>query len=206
MRPMQTLLLLVGVVVLASATVRLLLMRRREVQALQGLAVANRLNFSREDIIGVHERYQRLEMIRRGHSRCASNVLYGTSPAGLVSVCCYTYELGLGANAQRHGWWIAVVETGRSGGSWRAVRAAEGEAEDSVVKVSGFWVAAEEPVALEKVKDEAVAAVLRSSPADLHWEISGPLVAAAVPLHDDVHAAERVLKAAMRMAQALNQA
>ena len=87
-----------GLVILIVVGTRAALRRRRRLRAWRDLARKRRFNFSPGDPIGLHERYQNLDMIRQGHRRHACNVLHGPTPDGSVSVFSYSYELGFGMN------------------------------------------------------------------------------------------------------------
>jgi hypothetical protein len=101
--------------------IRTVWLRRAETLRLRRLAREHRLNFSRVDLIGLHDRYHNLSLIRQGHSRRVWNVLYGAHAAGLLAVFRYRYDLGFAANRQTRHLWIAVIETEGDNGRWWAI-------------------------------------------------------------------------------------
>ena len=122
---MQSFLLILGITTLAAVAVIMSIARRRESRTLRELAGRQRLNFTAEDLIDLHERYYHLHLIRQGHNRFAWNLLYGTTDEGLVSLFCYRYDLGFGVDLTHRSWWVAVLETSDCHPSWRAERTAE---------------------------------------------------------------------------------
>ena len=122
---MQSFLFILGIATLAAIAAVMSISRRRESRILRELAGRQRLNFTAEDLIDLHERYYRLHLVRQGHNHFAWNLLYGTTDEGLVSLFCYRYDLGFGVDQTHRSWWIAVLETPRCYPSWRAERIAE---------------------------------------------------------------------------------
>ncbi len=103
--------LVLGLVIAALLTWQVLRARRRRVLGLSRLALQARLNYSPEDVIGLHDRYYNLRLIRTGHSRGVSDTVYGSTRNGLVAVFRYCVEVGFGAQQARRSWWMAALES-----------------------------------------------------------------------------------------------
>lgn len=93
--------------------------RRKQARALIRLARSKGLTFSPVDLIGLHERYYNLEMIRQGHNRQAWNVVYGSTDAGLLAMFRYSFDAGFGVHRSSRHYWIAVIESPQSAGNWQ---------------------------------------------------------------------------------------
>ena len=200
---MRSLWIILGLVALCIVVVRVLLLRRRQTRMLRRIADRHQLNFSPEDLIGLHERYQNLELIRRGHSRHVWNVVYGSTDAGLVALFRYSYDLGFGANCTTHQCWMVVVELSGVHPSWRACPAGSGAAGNGHWRVDRFDVRADRVTTVPELVDAGVENTFRKAPAGYHWEVCGSLVAVAAPLHHDPETPDRLLAVASELAQRL---
>ncbi len=199
MHPIWLLIFLVVVVLLAA---RLHRQRRRESRALVVLARGRNLKFSATDLIGLHDRYYNLELIRRGHGRHAWNVLYGSTDAGLIAVFRYSYDLGFGVNqTTRHGW-VAVLENATPFENWRAEPALSTPADPDATHVGPLHVWAEHADTLARLSAPRVAAILLSIPEHWSLEARATLLAIAAPLADAA-GPERLLDTLMELADAL---
>jgi hypothetical protein len=196
-------LLLLGFVILLTATARALFVRQRIRRSLRELALRRRLNFTPTDLIGAYERYQHLELINRGHSRYTWDVLYGTTPHGLVTLFAFACERGLGATRTNQERWIAVLETAGVHSPWRACRSGGGLDAANLTRDGWQFRAEHEHVKLflEHVDlsphDDALIP-------ESEWEIQGRLVALVCPYTRDPAVPERLLDEVIRVAAKLN--
>ena len=157
--------------------------RRQQIRQLKDLARELGLHYVLDDLIGLHERYQNLRMIRRGHSRLAWNVLHGSQACGLVTLFCYRYELGFGARQIPRTWWIGVVETTAGHPSWHADSSPPSGAEPSL-KCPPFFITAQQDTILAELKSRNICSWLTNYRPDGSVEVHGPLLAVAVPLDE----------------------
>jgi len=200
---MQSFWFIIGLVALTIAALRAVLARRRQNRLLRGLARSRRLNFTPEDLIGVHERFCNLRLIRRGHRRHAWNLLYGTTDAGLISLFCYRYDLGFGIQQSHRQCWIAVLETPRNHARWYALLAASEPQADSrpTAQLAGFTIHADGGDTINRLCDAGLEAVLRNAaPAD-RLETNHQLVAAAAPYSRDIETPARLLDTTIQLAR-----
>lgn len=171
--------LLVGLLIVPLLLRRAVLARYRQTRILRDYARKKRLNFVAEDSIGIVARYDRLDLIRQGHNRSATHLLYGSNDAGSITLFNYTYELGFGINRMQRRWWVAVVETHAEG-------------------VTAFK------------QCDGRAPLLQSTAQNYLCEVSGPLVAVAMPdssgLTDEAGliALDRLLETARQLALQLS--
>lgn len=177
--------LFIGLLIIAALFVRVVIVRRRPVRLLRDLAAARRLSLSAEDLIGIQERYHNLDMIRRGHSRHACNLLYGSTGTGLVTIFYYSYDLGFGVNRTNRQWWFAVVETACLHDHWRAMPAASFNGGRELALVDRFRVRTEHHHTLGRLIDAGIEELFRTAPPEYYWEARGPLVAVATPFDSD---------------------
>ncbi len=191
-----------GLLVITGLVVRVVISRRRRTRTLLSLATELHLSFSPEDLIDVQDRYHNLDMIRRGHSRHACNILYGRADAGLVTVFCYHYDLGFGAHQVSRDWWFAVLETPGVHKHWRAVPAGASTL-TSPVRIDVFDLQADHRDTLSQLTDAGIERVLEAAPADYHWEVRGPLVAVATPFDPAPETPRRLLITACDLARIL---
>ena len=201
--------LVLGLLLMTGLAVRVAVGRYRRLRMLCRLAAEHRFRFSGDDLIDIHDRYQNLEMIRQGHNRHVSNVLYGPTDAGLATVFCYDYELGFGSRRATRSWWIAVVETDRARDHWWAVSADDsiwtpGDTDSACsARVGGFEIHANHEATLNELRRLGLDRMFQTAPSDCRWEIRGPLVAVAVPFRPDGEAPAQVLSAARTLSAAL---
>lgn len=181
MRP-QSLWLLLGLA-LVLLVLCALARRRRAARALRDLARTHRLNYAPDDLIGVHERYCSLELIRQGHSRTASDLLYGVTEAGLLTVFRYTFELGFGAQRSGETRWMAVLETPELHDPWHAVPAAKDDPPGTLV--GRYRICAEHARTLEAVRGSHLPGALDDLPNGARVEARGHLLAVAIPDRSD---------------------
>jgi len=85
---------------------------KKRLQALARLAASLGLEFSRYDLFALPERLAFLGLFDAGHSRVASNILYGSREGAKVYLFDYRYVTGSGKNRQVHRFNCCVVETG----------------------------------------------------------------------------------------------
>jgi len=195
--------------VAAMTTARVIISRRRQAVGLHGLARRHRLNFSPLDLIGLHDRYYNLDLIRQGHSRHAWNVLYGSTDAGLVAVFRYSCDVGFGVHQESRHWWMVVVETPYLHDPWRAGPADAAEPDggggggENEIALGPFKVRADHAATLARLSDPAVTEWMRQLPPASRWEARGPLLAAAVPVDHDAETPDRLLTTACELARRL---
>jgi len=198
---MPSLWLLLATLLIAGAVGRIVAHRRRQLRTLRDLARRHRLNFSPEDLIGLHERYQNLDLIRRGHNRHAWNVVYGSAEPGLIALFGYSYDLGFGANRTAHQYWIVVIETPRAHHHWQAF---SGESACRPVgeprRIGPFDVWADHPATLSELLDAGLESTFHKAPANYRWEARGTLLAVATPMQPDPQTPEQLLTTACELA------
>lgn len=194
-----------GLILVGSATVYAVLARRRQVGSVRSLTRDLRLNYSAEDLIGLHERYYALNLIRQGHHRQVSHILYGVIEEGLVSLFCYRYDIGFGVSQAGRQWWMAVVETQQPRAAWMAYpnggKADLGAPYPHVRNVAGFTVCAETTDDPGSTGPADIEAVLRDAPPDGRIEVRQRLVAVALPFKPDGETPRQVLTVVRRLAR-----
>jgi len=195
--------IVVGLVVLAGVVIRLVLTRQRQVQALREIAKRHRFNYSSEDLIGLHERYQNLDLIRQGHNRHAWNVVYGAVETGLIALFRYRYDVGFGANRSSRQWWVAVVETSRAYRHWHAFPKGGHQAMSDGRKWGRFRIHTYHESTVPELIDAGVDTTLANAPPDYQWEVRGPLIAVAAPMRPDPQVPEQLITVACELAQRL---
>ena len=191
-----------GFVTLAVAALRAFYARRRQNRRLRDLARSRRLNFTPEDLIGVHERFYNLSMIRRGHRRHSWNLLYGTTDAGLISLFCYRYDLGFGTHQSCRQCWIAVVETPCDHARWSTLCACDSHADNHhTAEIAGFTIHADALDTIDKLRDAGLEAVLQKAAPTDQLEMHHQLVAGAAPYSRDIAIPARLLDTTIQLAR-----
>ena len=194
---------MIGLVLVGSVTTYAMLARRRQIGTVRGLTRDWRLNYSAEDLIGLHERYYALNLIRQGHHRQVSHILYGVIDEGLVSLFCYRYDVGFGVSQAGRQWWMAVVETPQTRPAWMACPTDEQAAftvpYPHVRTIGGFAVGTEIGDA-ESPCPADVEGALRDAPAGARIEVRQRLVAVALPFKPDAETPRLTLMAVRRLA------
>jgi hypothetical protein len=200
----QSALLILGLTVLVAVTVITFTARRRESRALRGLVNRRHLNFSPEDLIDLHERYYRLSIIRRGHSRFAWNLLYGSADEGLVSIFCYRCDIGFGVNQTHRTCWLAVMETTRQHAAWQAERRPFTDplrTEQHERMLGAFMIRADEQSTLDRLPSVNLQNLLDEFPLLEHTEVRGQLVCVAAPCGNDTRTPEQLLEAVGKLSR-----
>ena len=192
--------LVLATLVIAGAVGRIVAHRRRQLGMLRDLARRHRLNFSPEDLIGLHERYQNLDLIRRGHNRHVWNVVYGSGDPGLIALFGYSCDLGFGANRTAHQYWIVVIETPRVHHHWRALTAESAGLSGEHRRIGPFDVWADHPAAISELLDAGLESTFQKAPASYCWEARGTLLAVATPMQPDPQTPEQLLTTACELA------
>lgn len=208
---MQTFWSILGLILLGTLAGRVIVARRRERRALKPLAAEHHLHYAHEDLIGLQERYQNLLLIRRGHNRHFSHLLYGSSAEGPITLFCYTYELGFGAKSESRQWWVAVVETARACRGWR-MEPADAPAdplgdtpEVSDQAIDGYRLWASSPDTSLRLRAAEVGQLFENAPAGCCWEVQGPLAAVAVPFNLDPQTPRRLFDSVCRLVRFLKE-
>lgn len=176
---------------------RIYWLRRRRRYELALLARRRGLTFAPFDLIGLPERYCNLALIRQGHNRHAWDVLYGSTPAGLVALFRYSYALGFGVRQNSRQWWVAVLERSRPFASWQA-GPADGQnlgTRTFTRQVGSRQVWSDREETLELLGEPTTASALSKVPDLWHVEARGCLLAAVAPFKDDMGTVERLLDA-----------
>jgi len=194
-----------GILILAAVAVGTIVSRRRQTRKLRQLAQKRRLNYSAEDLIGIHERYQNLELIRRGHIRHASHVLFGSTDVGMVTLFCYTFDLGFGINRSAQQWSMAIIETTGHYDHWRARPVKSGQTNEDAKTIDRFSISADHQDTAAQLTDADIEQLLQESPAEYHWEVCGPLVAVAVADDSNPETLDELLNTAIKLAKTLAQ-
>jgi hypothetical protein len=210
--------LIAAVLVLSPFAGRLYLVRRRQRRELLALARKRNLKFSPVDLIGLHDRYYNLDLIRQGHGRHAWNVLYGSVETGLIAVFRYSYDLGFGVQRTSSQWWMAVLESPTPFANWRAEPAHDAPADTtgstdaaeatgpaqptSEIRVGPLLLHADRAATLTDLARPPVAAALLAMPEGCHVEAHGPLLALACPADDNLEHPERLIDALTTLAEA----
>lgn len=194
-------LLWLGLAILVMATARAAFLRRRTRRALRALASRRRLNYAPSDLIGAYERYQHLRLIDRGHSRHTWNVLYGTTPQGLLTLFAFACERGLGTNRLNQERWVAVLEAPQPHAPWRAYR--PNAVEDHARAPCEWQIQAEHEETqrlLEKldlhIDDDGLSH-------EREWEVQGRLLVLTCPYTHDPQVPERMIDEILRVADQL---
>ncbi len=197
---------LVAVAIISAPFIgRAYVRRHRQVRGLTDLARRCNLRFSAIDLIGLHERYYNLQLMRRGHSRHAWNVLYGTTEAGLIAIFRYSYDSGFGVHQSAQQWWIGVLEGTDPFANWQAAPC-QATADSGTARVGPFSCQADQADTLAKLAEPGPAAALLSLPDTWHLEASGVLLAMAAPGEDDASVAGQLYHSLQALAQELRQA
>jgi len=200
---MDTFWLSLGCLVIAAAACRVIVTHARRRRALRGLAREERLNFSPEDLIGIHERYYNLEMIRQGHSRHTWNVLYSPTADGLATVFCYHYEVGFDVRCTAQRWWFAVMETPDAYHPHWQAEPADSSGAGASGAIDGFRLWSDHAATRERLIEAGIERVFAAAPAECRWEARGPLVAVAVPFDPDPRTPRRLLTTARELTRLL---
>lgn len=179
--------------------------RRRQRRELVALARRRNLKYSPVDLIGLHDRYHNLELIRRGHGRHAWNVLYGSADTGLIAVFRYSYDLGFGVQQVPNQCWVAVLESPQAFETWQAepVSATPSGASEGMTRIGPFHVRAARTSTLKLLTAPLVTASLISMPDTAHTEVRGPLIAIACAAQNDPSIPDRLIDALLALAGAL---
>lgn len=198
MHPIWLLLVLAVAVPLAARAYR---RRRGQKRELEKLARARGLTFSPLDLIGLHERYYSLELIRRGHNRCASDLLCGSIDAGLVAVFRYSYDVGFGVEQSTRRCWIAVLESAKPLAPWRATPASDRGTEPGgeSTRVGPFRVRTARGGDFDRLGSLGLWTALAEMPDFWHFESQGTLLAIAAPQEEDLHLPAQLLNAVGRL-------
>lgn len=168
--------------------------RRIELRELARIARRRGLTFSALDLIGLHDRYCNLELIRRGHNRHAWNVMYGSVDTGLVALFRYSWQAGFGTRQVVHQEWIAVLECPAPLAGWRTAPAeAQGEPLPTGSRIGGFIIHADRTATARALCEPPLAEVFLSVTKKWHFESRGILLAAAAPFDGDWGVPERLL-------------
>jgi len=197
-------LLILGLAVLIVVAAATFTARRRERRELRALAARRRLNFTPDDLIDLHERYYRLSIIRRGHSRFAWNLLYGSTEEGLVSIFNYRCDLGFGVNQTDRSWWLAIVETGAAHAAWQAERQSfvDPFRSEKHERTEGpLVIRADEESTLDRLPMSELRRLFEDFPLLEHAEVRRQLVCAAAPRRGDTETPERLLEAVRALAR-----
>lgn len=193
------------VVLLASAPflAHIYWQRRKNLRELSLIARRKGLNFSPFDLIGLHDRYYNLEMIRQGHNRHAWSVLYGSTEAGLLAVFRYRYDIGFGIDQDSRQWWIAVVEMPDLLPACRAWAATEEAAPEDgeQPRPNPLAVRADRSETLERLERPEVRAALGRFPAGWQLEMRGKLLAIAAPVTEKGATPEQLIDEAATLAE-----
>ena len=227
---MQPFLFVLGIMTLAAVAVFLSIARRRETRALRELAGRQRLNYTAEDLIDLHERYYRLHLIRQGHNRFAWNLLYGTTNEGLVSLFCYRYDLGFGVDQTHRSWWVAVLETPCCHSNWLADRCSEqqphggpgpagqtplltkegtGEVQPQARyegRIGSFILRPDRHDTIDRLRQAGLEGFLGEATGVAHIEVCGHLVSLAAPHERNPQLPATLLEAVRHLARLLNDA
>ncbi len=192
--------LTLGLAVFLAVAGRAFFVRQRERAYLQDFARRHGLNFSPVDLIGLHDRYQNLRIMRTGHSRHVWNVVSGMTPAGRLSLFDYGLELGFGFRRIRQRWWVAVLELEMAREGWIAGPADEqGDRPELSAKAGPFLVRAEHAITIQKLRERGIEDLLASAPPDARFEVRGQLAAVAVPAENKPASREQLLKTVMEL-------
>lgn len=198
---------LAGVIVLIAPLVgRTYLHRRRELSSLSALARRRNLKFSTVDLIGLHDRYCNLELVRQGHNRHVWNVLYGSADAGLVTVFRYSYDLGFGVCRRSESWWMTVLEGPQVLKPWRADPAGAAEISPPSERMGPFAIHADHAATVADLRQPGIRTAIESMPADCHIEAAGLLLAAAIPFEAGPAAPDTLLTCILTLADHLQTA
>lgn len=210
---MESFWLAVAFLVSASILGYLYRQRRQTLRELAALARRKGLTFSPLDLIGLHDRYYDLEIIRQGHNRHAWNVLYGATEAGLLAVFRYRYDIGFGIDQDSRQWWIAVVERSAVGPAWHASPASQAAAEPRPALDNGaqawlgpFLVRADREETIGLLQRPETSAIFSRLSPDWQAESRGLLLAFAAPAAENDSSPDRLIDAAVEFARAITPA
>ena len=204
---MLTFAIITGLIIAVVAIVCALTSRHRQHVALRRMASLYGLSFSREDIIGIHDRFYSLNLIRQGHNRDAWNLLYGTTNTGLIAIFCYRYEIGLGVQRDQRRWWVGVLQSSQHRENWQArpkTTNTEPAENDHNIEIMRFRLTTDDDAAIEKLRQNGIEAVLKqANPAD-HIEVRDDLIAVATPATGQTESPQRLLSLLEAIAQMPN--
>ncbi len=208
---MQTFWSILGLVLLVALAGRVVLARHRERKALKPLAAEHHLHYAHEDLIGIQERYQNLRLIRQGHNRHVSHLLYGSSAAGPTTLFCYTYELGFGTNNESRQWWMAVVETPRVHRGWRAepvdmrANSVPDNEGDLIQVIDGYrlWLSSRDMAS--RLMEAGLRQLFEKAPTACCWEVRGTLAAVAIAFSFDPRDSRRLFETTCGLARFLDE-
>lgn len=200
---MQSFWFIVGLFVLTLAALRAWLLRHRLNRRLRELASERRLNFTPDDLVGVHERFQNLSLIRQGHRRRAWNLLYGTTDVGFIALFCYRYDLGFGTRQSSKQCWIAVVETPYDHPCWLAHRTADQSLIDNrpTTEMSEFTIHADSESTIDMLREICLDGILQTAELADRLEAHQRAIAVAGALSRDLETPTRLLDTALKLAR-----
>jgi len=194
---------IVGFLLLALTALRAWFLRCRQNRRLRELAHCRRLNFTPDDLIGVHERFQNLRLIRQGHRRCAWNLIYGTTDIGFIALFCYRYDLGFGTRQTLHQRWIAVVETPFDHPCWQAQSVANKPRIDSQpsTEMAGFIIHTDYESTIDMLRLNSLDSILQNAASADRLESHHRFVAATAPYSRDIETPTCLLDTALQLAR-----
>lgn len=197
--------LIAGFVMLMLAALRAWIIRHRQSRRLRELAHSRRFNFTPEDLIGVHERFHNLRLIRQGHRRRAWNLLYGTTDVGLVTLFCYRYDLGFGIRQIHRQCWLAVIETPHDHACWHASSSAVGSAPDGchTTELADFTIHTDACDTIDQLRHTDLETMLQNTISVDRLEIHHGLVAAATPYSRDIETPMHLLDTVIQLTRLL---
>ncbi|NLX14113.1 MAG: hypothetical protein GXY44_10740 [Phycisphaerales bacterium] len=203
---MQTVWSIFGLGLLAALAGRIVMVRRRERRTLQPLAAEHHMHYTHEDLICIQERYHNLLMIRRGHNRHVSHLLYGSSSGRPITLFCYTYELGFGTSSESRQWWMAIVETPRTHLAWRAAPMSDFQANDpgtATQTIDGYRLVASSRDICSRLVETGISHLFAYAPGNYRWEVQGSLAAVAAPFDLDPTTPGRLYETVCRLTRYL---
>jgi len=201
---MQTFWLIPGILIVAIAATWAWFHRRRETRTLKELARKHRLNYATEDLIGIHERYQNLELIRQGHSRHVSHTIFGSTERGMITLFYYTYDLGFDTDRITRKWWMAVLETDNQHDHWRVQPAKMMKSAENTQKIDRFILHADHQKTIDLLTRAGMEEVLKSAHENFHFEADGPLLAVAVADCNEIEIIDQLLATVINLSQRLS--
>lgn len=171
--------LMMGLLLLLAAALFYSASRRPQTKRLRELAKSRRLNYAPEDLLDLQQRYHSLELMRRGHSRHACHLIYGSTEAGLITLFFHAFDLGFGAHRQRQQFWTAVLETPFLNDTWSARLDESGQAGGSSSSIHAG------DAALSRLRACDVEAMVLAAPPEIAWEARGFLLAVSTVVTRD---------------------
>lgn len=203
--PIHPLWLTLGLAALLGLVARAGLARRRERRVCLEVARGRRLTFSPRDHLGLLDRYQNLQLIRRGHSRHIRHVLYGMSEVGALSLFSYRVECGFGLSREVREWQMAVLELTTAQAPWTAGPGQQPDGQTAPLQAGPLRIRAEHQHTLDRLGELEVIRILESAPPDAEIEVRGRLVAVAVPAEHARDELERLLALVVELGKRLSE-